>query len=259
MNEYTTNWSMTQVHTGNLFINPLYQRQFRPEKVAKILREWNENLVEAPKVSRRGGKYWVFDGQHTIEALKAKKNNGNDMVIPVRVYEGMTLEDEIDAFCAQRGAATNVPPNEVLRAQYNKGEADVVRMVDVARQHGLIIAFNQTSGKNRCIALSKLYKVFKLSTPSQYEELLDVIKEAYDGDRDALCGKFIGGLSLFIRTYWGQYKRQMLIRKLQKHSPIRIIQEASISKSGDKAIGRVITEIYNSGTVEGKGRLEDKL
>ena len=47
-----------------------YQRELNPERVRKIVKEFDERVANEPKVSCRNGKYYVFDGQHTIAARK---------------------------------------------------------------------------------------------------------------------------------------------------------------------------------------------
>ena len=43
-----------------------YQRELNPERVRKIVKEFDERVANEPKVSCRNGKYYVFDGQHTL-------------------------------------------------------------------------------------------------------------------------------------------------------------------------------------------------
>ena len=50
-----------------------YQRPVRMEKVSKIVAEFDPLLVNTLKVSLRNGHYYVFDGSHTLEALKIVK------------------------------------------------------------------------------------------------------------------------------------------------------------------------------------------
>lgn len=259
MSKYTTNWQLEQLHSSKICVDKRYQRPFNRAKVNVIVKNFDENLVAPPKVSKRDGKYWVFDGQHTIASLKTM-NNGNDLIITCRVYEGLTFEDEVRLFVAQNGASTAVHANDKYRALFNAGDKTVTDMVRIAERHNIIIDFKKSKGNRRCIALSKLEHVFKNSTTAQYEELLDIINEAWDAQEDALNSNIIGGLSLFIRTYWGRYNRKILIKKLKQNGPIKIMQEASLSRTPkDRANARVILGMYNVNMCAGKGRLEDKI
>lgn len=87
MTHSTPEYEYKQVNTRDIFVDPLYQRDLNNGKVGKIVREWNPYLVNAVKVSYREGKLWVFDGQHTIAAIKSK-HNGRDCMVDCKVFYG---------------------------------------------------------------------------------------------------------------------------------------------------------------------------
>lgn len=64
MREFEKEWKMLKPSEINVDI--LYQRMIDTNRVARMVKQFNPNLVNPPKVSFRDGKYWVFDGQHTI-------------------------------------------------------------------------------------------------------------------------------------------------------------------------------------------------
>ena len=57
-------------YVDSVLLNPCaeYQRLLRMGKVAKIAANFSEYIANEPKVSYRDGRYFVFDGQNTIEA-----------------------------------------------------------------------------------------------------------------------------------------------------------------------------------------------
>ena len=60
-----------------------YQRNFNAKRAQKIAEEFDERIANEPKVSYRDGRYFVFDGQHTIAARKLL-NNGSRICISYR-------------------------------------------------------------------------------------------------------------------------------------------------------------------------------
>ena len=90
----TPEYEYKQANTKDIFVDPLYQRDLDNSKVSKIVRDWNPYLVNAVKVSWRDGKLWVFDGQHTIAACKAKRG-GRDCMVDCKVFYGLTRLDEM--------------------------------------------------------------------------------------------------------------------------------------------------------------------
>ena len=59
-------------YVDSVLLNPCaeYQRLLRMGKVALIAANFSEYIANEPKVSYRDGRYFVFDGQNTIEARK---------------------------------------------------------------------------------------------------------------------------------------------------------------------------------------------
>ena len=64
----------------------------------------NKALIQSvlPDVN---GKYYAFDGQHTIEARK-RLNGNKDCDIVCKVFFGMTPEEEARLFAAQTGTSS---------------------------------------------------------------------------------------------------------------------------------------------------------
>lgn len=240
-----TNYEFTQVSTANIYTDKLYQRELNPAKVVQIVNNFDPNLVNPVKVSYRDGKYWVFDGQHTIAALK-QLNHGKDLKVECKVYYGLTWLDEAHLFLEQTGKATKVEQNAKFRTLFNMGDPAVTAMVKYAEKAGYTIDFSKSSGPNRIICLSTLFKIYNSRTPQQYEEVLRIIKAAWGSDKDSVSNQILSGVALFCKTYTGQYNTNTLIKKLSRVSPAMIIREGKISTSGGATkYARQILNAYN--------------
>ena len=79
-----------------------YQRKFNARRALKIAADFDERIANEPKFSYRDGKFYVFDGQHTIAARKLL-NNGEDLPVKCKVYFDMTEQDEALLFAQQTG------------------------------------------------------------------------------------------------------------------------------------------------------------
>ena len=77
-------YNMERINTANI-ITTRYQRTLDKKKVDRIVANFDERVANEPKVSLRNGKYYVFDGQHTIAARK-KLNGGKDLLILCKVF-----------------------------------------------------------------------------------------------------------------------------------------------------------------------------
>ena len=72
-------------------------------------------LFIQPKVSFRDGRFYIFDGQNTVEARRTS-NGGMELPIRCKVFYGLTKEDEATLFAIRTGNATCLTAGERLRA-----------------------------------------------------------------------------------------------------------------------------------------------
>lgn len=256
MTHSTPEYEYKQVNTRDIFVDPLYQRDLNNGKVGKIVREWNPYLVNAVKVSYREGKLWVFDGQHTIAAIKSK-HNGRDCMVDCKVFYGLTRLDEMELFIAQNGASTAVQTIEKFRALFNNGDKEIVHMVRTCERIGFIVDFKRGQANGRIVAVSALYKAYKTLDEKDFIDMLSIIKDAWNGVPESVSAEILGGMTRFYSAYKGSFNRSRLVRELSKNSPLAIIRDGRVTASGGNLrYARVILGIYNKNT--SKGRLEER-
>ena len=80
-------------------------------------------LVNEVKVSFRDGKFYVFDGAHTLSALK-RIHGEEAFMVDCKVYYGLSYEDEAYLFALQSGESKDVAFNTRLRALMISGSQE---------------------------------------------------------------------------------------------------------------------------------------
>lgn len=257
MNNYTTKFKYCQLNARLLVVDKAYQREIQQDRVRKIVANFNPALVNPIKVSHRNGRYYVFDGQHTLAALKML-NPSASMAVDCKVYEGLSKEDEARLFADQNGLSRAVESIAKFKALHAAGDVDILEMVRLVKLSGFYMDFSKSKTTNRITAVSKTYKVFKAVSQSDFVEILSLIKEAWEGIPESLNTEIIGGMYLFHKTYKGEYKRKTLVTQLSKVSPAIIIREGkAFSNGGDARFARQILNIYNKNLRT--NRLDDKI
>jgi hypothetical protein len=245
------------VSSKYIVADPAYQRDINQTRIEKMLSLFDPNLVNAPKVSYRDGKYFVFDGQHTVALLKAKNGN-KDLFIRCKVYEGMTQAEEAYYFRQQNGISRTPNTRENFRAAFNFGDKEIVDMVRLAEAQGFTVDFKMHKSPNRIIAVKALHNVYRRYGSSVYTITLSIIKDVWKGDDDSLRNEIIEGMAQFCNKYAGKYDRPLLVRKLSKVLPIKLIREANISgEGGAKKYAKRILAEYNKNL--STSRLDDEL
>ena len=257
MNDYNTAYEYKQVNTRDILVDELYQRDLDKNRVSRIVKKYDARLVNAVKVSFRDGRYYVFDGQHTIAVEKAV-HKGHDCMVDCKVFYGLTRYDEMELFIKQNGESRGVGSNAKFRALFNNGDKDVMGMVRACESIGIRIDFTSNKSSNKIIALSSLFKVYGAASLEDFLDVLEILKTAWDGVPEGFCAEMLTGLWLFYQTYEGSFDRKSLIKKLGRTSPVAIIREAKLSSApGSAKYARQIWSVYNNGT--SIRRLPDKL
>ena len=138
-----TPYQMVVIHSSKLiYPRELYQRGIQRKRVELIARDFNEYTANEPKISFRNGRYYVTDGQHTIEA-RILRNGGKDLPILCKVYTGLTMQQEALFFAEQNGHAAPLTAGIKLRAKV-VGE-DALSMAFLAATNRVGLDFNYDS------------------------------------------------------------------------------------------------------------------
>lgn len=257
MNEFK--YEYKQVNSKFILSEPSYQRGVDFSRVKKIVSNFNPNLVNPVKVSFRDGKYWVFDGQHTLKALVARNSN-NDLMVNCKVYYGMTLQDEAEMFAMQNGIQKTVASAQKLKSLYVAGHIDVVDFRETVESLGITCDFSMNGSDTpfRVNCYGSLFAIYKKSGKQHLVELLRTIVEIWGGDPVSLHKEIITGMDAFMLAYKGEYNHRTLVGKLSKVSPSVIVRDGkAIVTGGGKRFARVILAQYNKNA--SKNKLEDKI
>ena len=101
-----------------------YQRKIDSARVERIVNSFDPRLANEVKVSFRDGKFYVFDGAHTLSALK--RIHGEDsFMVDCKVYYGLSYEDEAYLFALQSGES-NAALFSAMKAYFEAGNSALV-------------------------------------------------------------------------------------------------------------------------------------
>lgn len=245
------------LNTKDLIVNPKAQRELKTWKVNKIVKEFNPLLVNPIKVSYRNGKYYIFDGQHTREALRVI--HGGECMVRCVVYFGLTELDEANLFIEQTGCSTKVTASDKMRVRFNYGgevESDMVRAAEMA---GVRVDFTGGEAINKCTAVKTLMDCYKQIDRAPFIDMMRTIRAAWDGVPGSFSKEVLKGMTCFYQVYYNEFKPKDLISSLQRVRPVTIAREGrgAIGSTKGTSYARFILNLYNSG--RRTRRLEDRL
>ena len=185
-------YQLSVIHSSKLiYPREIYQRGVERKRVELIARDFNEYIVNEPKVSFRNGRYYVMDGQHTIEGC-ILLNGGEDRPILCKVYTGLTMEQEALLFAEQNGHSAPLSAGIRLRAKVVGGDAPSKAFVAATNRVGLSLNYDsmQLSG----VHPMELYRISR-DNPARlpgWRRYVYPIYTTYNGKcrKDALPMKF---------------------------------------------------------------------
>ena len=191
------------------------------DRPAEVVRSRFMKLNE-PKVSFRNGRYYVTDGQHTIEA-RILRNGGKDLPILCKVYTGLTMQQEALFFAEQNGHAAPLTAGIKLRAKV-VGE-DALSMAFLAATNRVGLDFNYDSlqlSDYRISCVGTALKLYNQMGEKIYCEALRLIVDAWEGKPDSFRAAVLKGVMYFVEVYHGEFNEERLIRALRSVHPMEI-------------------------------------
>ena len=252
MKNYSTNFLYKQVASSEIYSDPEYQRNLDYKRVHSIVAHFNPSLVNPVKVSLRDGKYWVFDGQHTLAALKAL-NGGKDVMVDCKVYTGLTQQDEAKLFSEQNGIARAVESNAKMKALYTAGDVEIRELHSAITSMGIKFDFSKSKSAYKVTACATAYKIFKSTSRTEFQTILTVIRDAWGGEPDSFNKEILYGMYIFCDAYWGKMDAKRAVSQLKKVSPVEIIRNGKLYReNGLRGFAWQILNAYNKNLRAGR-------
>ncbi|EQB4341651.1 DUF6551 family protein [Clostridium botulinum] len=235
-----------------------YQRDFKTWRVAEIVNNFDKHKVKPLEVSYRDGEFWVYDGQHTLAALKIHYGDDKDHLVNCNVHYGLTYEDEAKLVAEQDKHVKKLKEFEKAKALYESGDYKITKIKQIVEQNNMEIPFTAGQSDNKIIAIKKIRYIYEKLEEEYFRIYIKLLKDTWHGEMTSLKGAFLGGFFRFYNTYKDNvaFNRNIFIDKLSPISPMIIMRDASIYTSKENAIAKIILSNYNKN--QRKNRLEDK-
>ena len=224
-----------------------YQRSFNAKRAQKIAEEFDERIANEPKVSFRDGRYFVFDGQHTIAARKLL-NNGEDLPIKCRVYFGMTEQDEAILFAQQFGVSAPLSAGAKIRALIFGGDPIAIAFLNANNDIGIQLDYDQERGLCRIGCIQTAFDAYVRIGEERYKEAMNILKTVWCGEPDSFRTENVVAMTLFVDLYHDEYCPPRLISQIRRVDPLTIYREGratGLNLAGYKKYLLQIYRIYN--------------
>jgi len=251
----TTNFNQTN-YNKKMMTLPLeildvekYQRPLSTSKVDTIVKEFDPVGIGTVLISKRNDKYYIFDGQHRVSALKRLGIDTVDCI----VYEGMSYQDEANAFKYFNGDNKKATALETANARYEAGD-ELVHAIDRAvKATGLKVDFKSTNNYGTIQAYKALEATFKKYGPQKLQRTLNYIQKVFRNNFPNLySADNIRGFTLFFESYGNHenFKERVLTKWLKQIGIEGFKTEVKKMKqvwqlTGQEAVSATLLKIHN--------------
>ncbi len=238
-----------EIHTDRLTSGLPYQRPVNPKEVDRLIREWDERLLDPVTVSFRDGKFYVVDGQHRISAMR-KMNGGSGVMVNCKVYNGLTYEQEA-ALCyrldkAKKRLSLSQSTNALAESGTDPETSEIRQLVENC---GFVWALGKSKGKTGEIVTTRaLVNAYRLLGGAAFTRMLQVLWDTWEGDPRSLTASMLSGIALFIKTYETEMNDRIFVKRLSQADPDEINRRGRADFSTNNTalrFARVNLEKYN--------------
>ena len=229
-----------------------YQRPIDAKRVDRIVENFDARLVNPLKVSNRDGHFYVFDGAHTLAALKEVSKFDNFMV-PCMLFHGLTYEDEAHLFALQRGESKEVATAARIRALILSGDPKAADFSQRTEEAGFRLSASHSSANCAFACVDKLWRVYE-TDPQLYSDTLRLLMDCWHGEKWSLAANIVGGMSVFLRAFGKEYTTERFLKKVGGSDLAVLNKNKADDSRKDYCYAYAMFKLYNKGG--GKGTLE---
>lgn len=139
-----------RLHKNDLHVDHSYQRGTSHAKVLTIVKNWSWIACGCIIVARRGGTYYVIDGQHRVMAAKKRVDIEN---LPCLVFDTSEVAQEANGFLVTQTARKPVSAVEKFNAMLVIGNEEALLVDELIKSSGRQIHAHHSSPTTiKCIA-----------------------------------------------------------------------------------------------------------
>lgn len=195
---------------GLMRVPQMAQRELKQGRVDHIVANMDLEQIGTPTVNKRGGLYYVIDGQHRIAAYKAWVGEGwENQQIQCWSYEGLDEREEAERFLKLNDTLT-VQAFDKFRVGLNAERTEEVAIDAVVHNAGLSISQSQAEGSIG--AVGTLRRVFRRDGAANLSRALGIIRDAYG--TPGLDAPVIDGMGMLCGRYNGDLDTEKAVRLL---------------------------------------------
>ena len=245
MMEFVPNVSFELIPINSLVSNQEYQRKLSQRHIDRTVANFDLRQINPVKVSRRDGKNFVINGQHTIEIVAAASGSRNTPVWCM-VFDDLEYIQEADVFAKQLKYTKPLSPYEIFMANIEADNDSHIVIKSIVEQCGLRLATTKSSGG--ICAISALRDIFDSQGYEGLDRTIKLIVKTWEGEVHSLTGNMIRGVSLIVATFGDSLRDDLFAERIGAVSAREITRTAKERRAGSIGYAETMLLLYNKKT-----------
>ncbi len=226
-----------EISKHQLKIHPAYQRQFNNNKACDIANAWSWIECGVLVVARRGGEYWVVDGQHRLGAAIKRSDIQK---LPCLVFDTDSVQQEAKAFLGINVIRRTVSATDKFRAKVVAEDPAAVLVRDMCEEYGVEICA-QAKGPRQTKSIAFLTSIAE-QDPEALRALLQVAVEICE--YAPISAVLLNGLHYIHRNVEGGLLDARLRERIVQVGGERLTKVGNLNALGNEKGG---AKVYSEG------------
>ncbi len=225
---------------------PAYQREIDQGWVDSRAKVFDYGLLQVPDVSFRDGTWWVVDGVHRRELVRAVKGDRAEMLC--RPHYNHTEETEFRLFIDLNRKRRRLSALAEFKSALALHQPAEVSINQVVTEAGYTIG--RGTSPTYIGAVRVLYDIYRSGGEPRLRHVLGVYAGAYGAGTGMVNGIVLDALGIVYRKYGSKVTNERMIRKLAERGSIwQLIGMSRGTGSGNGAlnVANAVIEIWNNG------------
>ena len=242
LNAYVPDVIFEKIPIKNLVSCQDYQRSLSESQILKIAREFDLHQINPVKVRRRDGINYVFDGQHTIEAV-ALVSNSRDTPVWCMIYDHLCYEHEAHIFAEQQKHHRSVAPFDTFNAHLESGSEKHLLIRDLVYSYNLELGSKKRHGA--ICAIAALENIFDTYGYHVLDKVLRILVSTWEGEMYSLSGNTLSAVARLIAAYGDALNEETFKERLGLIPMKTIIRTARERRPGSLGYAEAMLVFYN--------------
>jgi len=248
LDKYVPKVHFEQIPIKNLVSNQKYQRNLSQRHIDRTVKNFDLYQINPVKVSRRNGKNYVFNGQHTIEMIAAVSGS-RDTPVWCMVYDDLEYMHEADIFANQQKFVKKLSAYEIFVANIEADSDNQIIVKKIVESCGLKITSTRCLGG--ICAVTCLEQIFENHGYHVLDRTLKLVVNTWEGDMVSLAANMIRGIAYLVVVFGDSLRDEAFAERVGSISAREIVRTAKDRRAGSLGYAEALLNVYNKKTKAG--------